>query len=696
MHKHTFVYLRMSYYFTALNMRNYKRTTTRQSWSEESMRGAIQEVLSNNMGYKRAAQAYNVPQSTLEDRVKKARLNNLSPSEAATKGLGRYKTVFSEQQEKELVKYILELEERLFGITLKELRELAYELAEQNKIPHTFNRQKKLAGKDWMYGFLERHQEISLRNPEKTSLARAKGFNRHVVQKFYDLLESIINKHQISASNIYNVNETGVTTVPTKTSKVLAMRGKKQVGALSSAERGTLVTVETCMSAAGNFMPPMYIFPRKRENPLLMDEAPPGSFAIYHESGWIQKESFLIWFKKFLDFSSPKPDKPVLLLLDGHASHTKSLELINLARERNVILLCFPPHCTHRLQPLDVSLMAPLATFYEQEVRKWLINHPGRCVTIFQVAKLFGTAFQRAAVMQTAINGFQKTGIYPFNRDIFPDYLYAPSETTERPLEHVVSQRDGSVSPSVLPVVVERTINSQQLTIADNETILLPEQQKNLDIPEVSEIIHVDEGIQEVPVVNNEPQQLIPLTTRKVNVIVPPSPSSPKSDVQMPSTSKQSPMSAFTVSPKDIKPVPQEAEREDKSKNIKRRGKTAILTTSPYKTELESAQVSKEKGKKKLFVAPKGRAPKKRKRNDENEDKNNKTQKKKKSKKLTLIDSSSSEEEDEEDQACIFCNELYSRSNEGWIQCINCLRWAHEQCSNADEDDDSFICDFCQ
>lgn len=65
------------FFVTAINMRNYKRTTTRLSWSEESIRGAIQEVLSNNIGYKRAAQAHNVPRSALEDRVKRARLLNV-------------------------------------------------------------------------------------------------------------------------------------------------------------------------------------------------------------------------------------------------------------------------------------------------------------------------------------------------------------------------------------------------------------------------------------------------------------------------------------------------------------------------------------------------------------------------------------------------------------------------------------------
>lgn len=83
-----------------------------------------------------------------------------------------------------------------------------------------------------------------------------------------------------------------------------------------------------------------------------------------------------------------------------------------MAREKNVVILTFLPHSTYRLQPLDVTDMAPLSTYYEQEVKKWLFTHPERCVTIYDIATLFNTAFTRAAVMVTAINGFRKSGIY--------------------------------------------------------------------------------------------------------------------------------------------------------------------------------------------------------------------------------------------------------------------------------------------
>lgn len=52
-----------------------------------------------------------------------------------------------------------------------------------------------------------------------------------------------------------------------------------------------------------------------------------------------------------------------LLIVDSHSSHV-NLQFIALCDKLRILLLVLPPHTTHRLQPLDVSLFAPLARFY--------------------------------------------------------------------------------------------------------------------------------------------------------------------------------------------------------------------------------------------------------------------------------------------------------------------------------------------
>ena len=60
-------------------------------------------------------------------------------------------------------------------------------------------------------------------------------------------------------------------------------------------------------------------------------------------------------------------------------------------------------------------------------------------------------------------------------------------------------------------------------------------------------------------------------------------------------------------------------------------------------------------------------------------------------------ESSSSQEDSESDAECIYCNDMYSNSQEkeGWIQCTKCRNWAHEACSNVTEENDDFVCDIC-
>ncbi|KAF2896804.1 hypothetical protein ILUMI_09372 [Ignelater luminosus] len=75
-------------------------------------------------------------------------------------------------------------------------------------------------------------------------------------------------------------------------------------------------------------------------------------------------------------FTNASKANPVILLLDGHASHTQSLELIDEARNNGVTIICFPPHTTHKLQPGDVGFMRPLSAFYGQAVTAWLRSNP--------------------------------------------------------------------------------------------------------------------------------------------------------------------------------------------------------------------------------------------------------------------------------------------------------------------------------
>lgn len=62
---------------------------------------------------------------------------------------------------------------------------------------------------------------------------------------------------------------------------------------------------------------------------------------------------FIEWFNHFIKKTHPTKKNPILLILAGHHTHVRNLEVILMAKENNVTILCLPPHTTHKLQPLD-------------------------------------------------------------------------------------------------------------------------------------------------------------------------------------------------------------------------------------------------------------------------------------------------------------------------------------------------------
>ena len=118
-------------------------------------------------------------------------------------------------------------------------------MAEKNNIPHAVNHELKSANKTWFRKFCKWHHEVTLRQPEATSIARASGFNREAVSRYFKLLESIIDEHKLTAMRIYNMDESSFFVVQKRCQKVLGLRGKRQIGAIASAELGTNTTTYT-------------------------------------------------------------------------------------------------------------------------------------------------------------------------------------------------------------------------------------------------------------------------------------------------------------------------------------------------------------------------------------------------------------------------------------------------------------------
>ncbi|KAJ3638956.1 hypothetical protein MTP99_002284 [Tenebrio molitor] len=271
------------------------------------------------------------------------------------------------------------------------------------------------------------------------------------------------------------------------------------------------------------------------------------------------------------------------------------------------------------MQPLDVSFMGPLTTFYTQEVEIWLRNHPGRRITINEVGSLFAKAYLRGSTPLNAINGFKKTGLYPLDHTVFTEDMYA----------------------AALPTSYDPPQNND--TTENDAVAAVP--------PEMEDAM---EQIQRDFVRESTPDEQI------------------ITQVEKPSTSSM----CNLISPETIAPYPKAKNVKLSKKKVSRKGKAAILTSTPYKEELEKSLVQKNR-KNNADKMKTNRVTFKNKNAANNSSSKGKKQEANVTK-VRISRTQSSSSESDVDVQCLFCGNNYSKDHcgEGWIMCCRCGKWA--------------------
>ena len=105
------------------------------------------------------------------------------------------------------------------------------------------------------------------------------------------------------------------------------------------------------------------------------------------------------------------------------------INVIELARDNNIHLLCLLSHTPHILQPPDVSVFKSLKSFSKACI-KYLATNPGQVITSDRWASLVAEAWPHSLTALNVMSGFKnpKCGIFPLNPSEIDDGQIAPSK----------------------------------------------------------------------------------------------------------------------------------------------------------------------------------------------------------------------------------------------------------------------------
>lgn len=325
-------------------------------YTEASIVAAVQEV-ADGASVRSTAKKYHMSTFMLRQRSQQSRgLITLKKQGA--------KPRLTLEMEEKIARYIKRMAELGFGPTLNEMIDIVGDYLSANELTPLFHGKKP--GYDWAKNFMERHK-LSLKKSGLMQIARKNvTSDPFVIYGFYSMLEDEVNRLGIGdrPECFWNLDESGFPTDPSKW-KTVGPVGCKTVRVSCGANRENTTVLAVCC-ADGTALDPLIVFKGKNiMSNWRGDQVLPDTYYATSDSGWMTTDIFHAWFETFV--AKTKETRPLLLLFDGHLTHT-SASTIELAIKENISIIKLPAHTTDLLQPLDVACFNPLKTYYEKHL----------------------------------------------------------------------------------------------------------------------------------------------------------------------------------------------------------------------------------------------------------------------------------------------------------------------------------------
>lgn len=221
-------------------VRNYKRKAGSRSYrnyTTDQLQDAIRAVRSKRLTAKKAAETYKIPGKTLENKVKKQRMNNPGRPSVFTKG------------EEDLFCAALITDQKWgFPFDMMDFRLMVKSyLDKSGKKCQVFK--NNYPGIDFCQPFLKRNTTLTSRFANMKR-ARARVTPDEMNQYFENLTETLEN---VPTGNIFNYDESNLSDDPDR-KRVIARRGTKYVDRIVNTSKSSH-SVMFCGSADGALLP---------------------------------------------------------------------------------------------------------------------------------------------------------------------------------------------------------------------------------------------------------------------------------------------------------------------------------------------------------------------------------------------------------------------------------------------------------
>jgi DDE superfamily endonuclease/Tc5 transposase DNA-binding domain/helix-turn-helix, Psq domain len=322
-------------------------------YTEYDLGQAILDV-TNGQSIRKAALHWGVPRTTLRHR--------LQGSESRKEAFTSFQRL-SPAQEKSLTTWILSQNDLGLPPTHAQIKQFTTRIL-------AMKGDYDPLGKRWFQAFLRRNPSLCTQRAHSRESARINGATTEVIRPWFNRLH-ISEIQAIKPENRYNMDEAGIMEGLGENGLVVGSAEKRSIQRKTPGSRVWTSFLE-CISATGVSLPPLVMFKGKSvQQQWFPEDLTPfeGWEFTATDNGWTTDKTAVEWLEKiFIPLTTPsRPHEKRLLVLDGHGSH-ETTDFMYLCFQHNIHLLFLPPHTSHVLQPLDLSVFSSLKHFYRKQL----------------------------------------------------------------------------------------------------------------------------------------------------------------------------------------------------------------------------------------------------------------------------------------------------------------------------------------